>query len=331
MKIVCHGEALIDLVNKGDGHFFPYAGGAVYNLARAISAQHIETYYLNPVSRDSFGDLLRAGFTTSGVRLAIPSATALSTSLAIANIDAEGKAHYSFYRHGVADCSLSVSELIQTTNALGPVNLACTGCLALTPTGIEATVGWLQWCRMQGITTLIDINMRRVAVHDMTEYRAGVMRAIALADITKLSDEDANDLFGSQLTAADCAKRIFENGPSQLVCFTQGRQGAQVVSRNNQIWQGHETAELIIADTVGAGDSFTAGFIASCLASEPTMPAQTAIAGWSLENPHHIEYALKRAIATASLCVQQHGAAAPALEQVELWLNKNSILVKTLH
>jgi fructokinase len=74
IRIALAGEALIDLIASSDGAFTPCLGGAVYNLARALSRQGVGSMYLNPLSSDRFGRLLAQQLEQDGVALAKPNA-----------------------------------------------------------------------------------------------------------------------------------------------------------------------------------------------------------------------------------------------------------------
>ncbi len=70
LHVATAGEALIDLIEEPDGRLRPCAGGAVYNLSRALGLQGVGTLYLNPLSGDRFGRLLAEGIHQAGVALA---------------------------------------------------------------------------------------------------------------------------------------------------------------------------------------------------------------------------------------------------------------------
>ncbi|RZJ55873.1 MAG: hypothetical protein EON49_18850, partial [Acidovorax sp.] len=89
------GEALFDLIEEADGRLKPCAGGAVYNLTRALGLQGVGTLYLNPLSGDLLGRQLAQGLHDADVALAAPAPVREPSALAIAALDAEGKASYS--------------------------------------------------------------------------------------------------------------------------------------------------------------------------------------------------------------------------------------------
>ena len=46
LRVATAGEALFDLIEEPDGRLKPCAGGAVYNLTRALGLQGVGTLYL---------------------------------------------------------------------------------------------------------------------------------------------------------------------------------------------------------------------------------------------------------------------------------------------
>ena len=106
-----------------------------------------------------------------------------------------------------------------------------------------------------GRVTMMDPNVRPGFVTDRAAYQARIERMIALSDIVKLSDEDAEWLFGTVDPAA-----ILGMGP-RVVLITEGAKGATGYTRNGEV--SVSAPAITVADTVGAGDTFNAGFLAA--------------------------------------------------------------------
>jgi fructokinase len=321
VRVATAGEALIDLVRGSDGSFQPCAGGAVYNFSRALAAQGVATAYLNPLSGDSFGRQLARGLAEAGVALAGGADACEPTSLAIVGVDAQGQAAYSFYREGVADRAVDAATLIAKCDCLPQLQAVCTGCLALVADDRDRYLPWLRASRARGRLVVVDANLRPGATGDIEAYRANVRAALALADVIKVSDEDLIALVPGTSDPLAAARELFSLGPAQCVAFTRGSRGAVLLSRDGNEWHAHDRTQLRVVDTVGAGDCFLAGLVAGLLGPAPE---EQAWSGGSL--PQSLApYALARAVASASHCVQQRGCVPPRLAELEALLMQGTV------
>lgn len=315
------GEALIDMVERGDGLIEPCAGGAVYNFTRALSLQGLPTAYLNPLSRDGFGRLLARGLHEAGVLLAREQPVCEPTSLALVGLDEQGQAAYTFYRQGVADRAIDAAQLSVATQAWSQLEVVCTGCLALAPEDSGRYLPWLRACRARGLTVVVDANLRPAAMPDLPAYRDNVRAALALADVIKASDEDLLALVPAQPDLLASARALFDLGPARWVALTRGGRGATLLARDGRHWDARDHAQLRIVDTVGAGDCFLAGLVAGLL--EGGMAHAGGAAATAAATA-----ALARAVASASFAVQQRGCVPPTLQQVHDLLARGTIRVE---
>ncbi|NPC55578.1 carbohydrate kinase [Caenimonas sp. S4] len=321
IRVATAGEALIDLVDRGDGLLEPCAGGAVYNFTRALALQGLGTAYLNPLSRDGFGRRLARGLADSGVLLARAEAIAEPTSLAVVGVDAEGQPAYTFYRQGVADRAIDASTLSAATQSLAGLEVVCTGCLALASADEHRYLPWLKACRARGLTVVVDANLRPAAMPDAEAYRATVRAALALADVIKVSDEDLLALAPGQPDLLLSARELFELGPAQYVALTQGSQGAMLLARDGRRWHALDHAALRIVDTVGAGDCFLAGLVAGLLDNGMRQAENAGLCGAAAQR------ALVRAVASASYCVQRRGCVPPGRHELECQMQQGTVRV----
>ncbi|NTF00068.1 PfkB family carbohydrate kinase, partial [Agrobacterium tumefaciens] len=83
---------------------------------------------------------------------------------------------------------------------------------------------------------------------------------IGLSDIVKVSDEDLHWIHPESTSLPQKMERLLEAGPSVIV-LTQGKAGATVFSKDGTNIKVRSEF-VLVADTVGAGDTFNAGFLA---------------------------------------------------------------------
>jgi fructokinase len=308
------GEALIDMVPTAQGTFLPVAGGAPYNFARALALQAIAASYANPLSDDAFGVLLRNGLAAAGVRH-LGRRTSRPTSLALVATDSQGHPHYSFYREGVADRDIDAETLIALDSA--EVTGFHTGGLALVPPDDRCVLAASHHFRRRGVLCTADINMRpQVAVSlgiAAAHYRDAALEVISSADIVKVSDEDLHHL-GFEDAPAIHARELLARGP-KIVVVTLGADGALAFADDEQVFQPAQKVDVV--DTVGAGDCFFAGFIAS-------LQRQGRLAELNDRVPPALalEEALRYAAVCAAIDISRQGCQPPTREEAERWVER---------
>ena len=307
--IVTYGEALVDLIEQDDGMFAPVLGGSVANFTLACARQGLPAMYLNPVSLDSFGQRFARHLGQAGIILAAPRLSALPTSLAVVTLDANKVPSYAFHRAAVADRDVTPAAAIAT---LPPAfTLFHTGGLALVPADIDATLAVAAAAQQRGALVSIDANLRPFAVADLPAYAAGVRRALALAHLVKVSVEDLLYMDFDTRDPVAAARQLFDGTATQLVALTLGEEGGVLLSRA-------ATAALpvppgvVVVDTVGAGDCFQAGLVASLQDAGPLAELDAPV----------LARALRYAIATASLNVMRAGCNPPLRAEVERFLTE---------
>jgi fructokinase len=311
--IACYGEALVDLFVS------PYSvgslrtnaqaclGGSVFNFCLAAQRQGLPSVYLNALSVDSFGRQFDQILRKEGVRMDAQ-ACPEPTSIAVIELDAQGKATYAFHRKGVADTARSAEEV--TTHWPQGATSLHTGCLMLMPDAWSNTQQIMAHAAGQGCVLSVDANLRLAVASNHSAYLASVKAACAAAHVVKLSDDDLLAL-GALATAdvqdhnaAVRAARLFLNDASatHLVALTLGERGAWLLTRESSIFQA-PPAGGVVKDTVGAGDSFAAALLAYLNAKAALTVAQLE-AGVPLTV---LQAALGHAVSAAALCVQRVG------------------------
>ncbi len=319
LQVATAGEALFDLIEEPDGRMKPCAGGAVYNLTRALGLQGVGTLYLNPLSGDLLGRQLAQGLHDAGVALASPTPVRAPSALALAALDAEGKASYSFYREGVADRQVTAAALNAACTDLPGLQVVATGCLALVAQDAAIYQPWLAAQRAAGRMVVVDANLRLSAVDDAPAYRANVMAALQQAHLIKVSDDDLEALAVPGTDALERAHHLQQQTQAQWLALTLGPGGAWLLQRDGLAVHAREEAAITVVDTVGAGDCFLAGLITALLAGPERGEEALALRAGGLAAPiteARLHAVLHHALASASHCVERAGCTPPRYEEV---------------
>ncbi|MFF4168254.1 carbohydrate kinase [Streptomyces sp. NPDC001741] len=235
-------------------------GGGPANTAVALARLGTPTRFLGRFSNDTFGTLFRARLGASGVDLTASVNASEPSTLAVADLDGTGQAAYTFYADGAADWQWTDHELAQATND----DAVClhTGSLALVrqPGGSRVEDHLAQ--AREHATVSIDPNVRPLLVPPPV-YRERLPRWCAAADILRLSEEDCGILAPGASFEEACD--TWHAAGTPLIVITLGGRGALVSLHGNRAIV--PAPPVAIVDTVGAGDSFTAGLLHRLAAS----------------------------------------------------------------
>jgi fructokinase len=300
--ILCAGEALIDMLPRQtpDGAaFLPVPGGAVLNTAVALGRLGAPVAMFTGLSTDMFGDRLAAAMAAAGVEDRAVRADR-PTTLAFVTLE-DGQARYAFYDENTAGRMLTPFAQADmdgvTALFVGGISLAVEPC-AQAYEGLALGHGHLP--------LMIDPNIRPSFVAHEAAFRARLQRLLRAADIVKLSDEDMAWL---GLTPEE----VLDHGV-KVLCVTEGAHGALALTREGSVRVPALAAKVV--DTVGAGDTFNAGFLAGLRragALRKAVPSEEALRA-----------ALELGVAAAAVTVSRAGANPPWGEEIEPQLGRST-------
>jgi fructokinase len=301
------GEALIDLV-PGDQPqtYLAVPGGSPYNVAVGVARLGHRTTLMARLGGRGFGRLLRRRAEAEGINLdASPCATEPAT-LAVVSLNTGAQASYDFYLEGTADWQWTAEEIGRAPEDTAVLHF---GSIASWTSPGDARILELAG-QMRGrgdVLVSYDPNIRAqlLADHGQGHGQRVVERAVRLAHLAKTSTEDIAWLYPDQ-TADEVARHWLTLG-ADVVVITGGADGADAFTSGGE--SVHRPArDVTVVDTVGAGDSFTAGLIGSLIRRNRCAPAELARCP-----AHQLAAAMDDAILVASLNVQRRGNDPPTL------------------
>jgi len=255
--IVVAGEALVDLIVGPDGGLAANPGGGPYNTARTIARLGQPVTFLGRVSSDRFGRELRANLVHDGVAEDGVVGTDDPTTLAVVEVDEHGVAGYHFYVEGTSAAGLTDTDAGAVMAAAGTALHVGTLGLVLEPVGstIERLVRESDPERL----VMLDPNCRPSATPDPAAFRARIERIARRADVVKVSEDDLRFLAPDDGPDAMIA-RLLELGV-RVVLRTHGSDDVEIRTRSDRTTVAVPAVDVV--DTVGAGDAFGGGFLAS--------------------------------------------------------------------
>jgi fructokinase len=260
MHIALAGEALIDFTSTGPLGFQGHEGGGILNTAVACARLGRPTGFITQLSTDLFGEQLLRHMQANGLDTRHVLCSAAPSTLAFVERTPTTN-RYAFYRNGSADAQWAPAALPDLgadcrVLVFGSISLLQEPAGSRITELVEAEHG-------RGRLTVFDPNMRASLLDDPDAYRQRFFaRWLRATDLLKLSDEDAA-LLAPGLDLDEAAVRLLAGGP-QAVVMTRGAAGATLY-RAGQAPLSVPAPRVTVADTIGAGDTFTAGLVVSLL------------------------------------------------------------------
>jgi fructokinase len=302
------GESLVDVVARpGDGELTVHPGGSPANVAVALSRLGQRTALVTQIGADDYGALIRTHLERNGVGVILAGPPGPPTSRALATLNAQGAASYEF------ELSWDVRGL-RLPEGSAAVHIGSLGVM-LAPGG-ERVLRLAETACRSGVVVSYDPNARPSVTPDRRPVAAIAERAAACAHIVKMSDEDLAFLFPGA-TPAQLAARLLGGGrPTQLLVITMGRDGATVVTRSARF--AVPAVPVVVVDTVGAGDTFTAALLAGLAEAGQLSP--DALAGRVAAEPGLLRDAVGQALAAAALTCTRPGADPPTAGELKRFL-----------
>lgn len=250
LDVVVVGEALIDIVNSPAGQT-EYPGGSPANVAYGLGRLDVKAGLLTAVGRDSRGESIAAHLASAGVVVLPGSQSLAKTATATAEIAADGSAEYTFD----IEWKLGPAALPYAPKVLH------TGSIA---TFLEPGAGVVRTLMEQaqgGCIVTYDPNIRTDLLGSHGEALRIFEDLVPLTSVVKLSDDDAFWLYPGK-SLEETVNHILGLGTG-LAVVTRGAQGSIMATPHTQLTVPAVTS--VVADTIGAGDSYMSALILGLL------------------------------------------------------------------
>lgn len=310
--IVVAGEALIDLMPRPGApqQFEARPGGAPCNVAVGLARLGRCACFLGRIGTDPFGRLLRRHLATSGVNASMVVTASQKTTLAVAALDGQGKAEYSFYANGTADWQWTDTEVPRVLPADASALYVGGLALRLAP-GAAVLEGLMRRTRQQRrALVFFDPNVRTGFGFSATVERARVERQLALAHVIKASEDDIALLYPGHDYREIAAR--WHAGGARLVVVTLGPAGVYALAPDGTGITAPAVPARVV-DTVGAGDAFAAAMLDRLVEEMPAGADAAPAPADALRElgVGAVRGLLERASVSAALTCERAGAQSP--------------------
>jgi fructokinase len=302
------GEAIIDLVPAGPAQTFQAVpGGSPYNVAVGLARLGHRASLMARLGQGAFGRILRDHAQAEGIDLHAAPRAAEPSTLAVVSLDASARASYDFYLDGTADWQWTAEETGRAPEESAVFHFGSIA--SWTPPGDARILELAARLRGRGdVLISYDPNVRPGLLADHQHGQRVVERAIQLAHLAKASTDDVAWLYPDQ-TPDEVARHWLELGAT-VVIITSSADGAYGYTAPGRPVR-RPALDVAVVDTVGAGDSFTAGLIGSLIRQGQQAPADL-----SRCSADQLSGALDDAILVASLNCERRGNDPPTAADV---------------
>jgi len=199
-KVVCFGEALIDMLTQpwhapdAPYAFVPYAGGAPANVAAAAARLGADAHFVGMLGEDMFGDFLLDSLTAAGVGTSgIVRTDKAKTALAFVALDGKGERSFSFYRPPSADLLFTCDDFrADGFDDVGSFHV-CSNSLT-EDTIAKTTFNGMARARAAGAVVSLDLNLRPALWPADTDPTPRLWQALESADLVKLAQDELDYL-----------------------------------------------------------------------------------------------------------------------------------------
>ena len=257
--VIGMGEALWDVLPEGKK-----IGGAPANFAYHVSQFGLNSRVISAIGDDALGEEILANFDQKGLTYDIPKVP-YPTGTVQVELDSNGVPQYEIKENVAWDnipYTERLEELAKQTKAV------CFGSLAQRNVVSRETINrFLDAIPIENDPLIVfDINLRQGFY-----TKEIICNSIERCNILKINDEElvlVSRLFGYPgIDLQDKCWILLGKYNLKMLILTCGINGSYVFTPGNVSFV--PTPKVEVADTVGAGDSFTAAFVASILRGEP--------------------------------------------------------------
>jgi fructokinase len=245
-KVVGIGEVLWDIPPQGK-----VLGGAPANFAYHASQLGGEGYIVSAIGKDALGDEIIQELSKYNVNLNIK-AVDHPTSTVTVHLDDQGVPKFEINENVAWDYLILTPEdrlLARQTDAV------CYGSLAQRNKVSKDAITEFVRNVPESALKICDINLRQ---HFYS--RELIEESIQLSNILKINEDELQivaGLYGWTGSEDDLCKQLMNIPVIKLLAYTRGADGSYLYTRDEVSFL--KTPTVDVADTVGAGDAFTAG------------------------------------------------------------------------
>ncbi len=249
------GEALWDMLPEGK-----QLGGAPANFAYHVQQLGLPAKVVSAVGQDGLGDEILHTFQERGISFFVPQIV-YPTGIVQVSLDASGVPSYNI-KTDVAWDNIPYTDELEALAS--HTKVVCFGSLAQRHAVSRTTINWFldAMPHREDVWKVFDINLRqhfytKEIIHD----------SLCKCNVLKINDEEFEQITClfclAQKGVEERCRTLLDDYQLKMVILTCGEQGSHVFTPEQHTF--FPTPQVKVVDTVGAGDAFTAAFVAAVL------------------------------------------------------------------
>jgi fructokinase len=257
-SVLVVGEVIADFLPlDGEPRRFDCAlGGSGFNTALALARLEVEARFAWSFSRDQLGVRFQRMLAGEGVDLSLSRITDAPTALAV--VEPSGASHGAMFALHLAGTAHEEPPVLPARLPDGMDHLHVASFAVTAGAAAADSLSLMRAARGSGSVSY-DPNIRASCLPPHAESLALVEARVAASTIAKASIEDLGWLYPA-LQPHEALERWRMLG-ADICIATRGPQGALALGADGTVEV--PTPKVDVIDTVGAGDTFNAGLIAS--------------------------------------------------------------------
>jgi fructokinase len=253
-KIYAIGESLLDIIFKEGQLQTAKAGGSMLNSVVSLGRMSLPISFISEYGCDDVGNLIDNFLKENGVDTTfVHRYNDGNTALALAFLDKKNDAHYSFYKSYPAK-RLDIN--FPTINMEDIV--LCGSFYALASEIRNKFLSFIRTAKEKGAFLIYDPNFRKSHINELESLKPLIIENMSMATIVRGSNEDFSNIFGAK--NSEEAWEIMRKF-NKCMIYTYNSDGIYV--RTSSFSGKFPVKKIEPVSTIGAGDNFNAGLIAS--------------------------------------------------------------------
>lgn len=283
------GEIVWDCLPSGSK-----LGGAPVNFAFYAQQLGCQGIPVSAIGIDALANDTIEACKVSGIDTSYIQCNTLPTSRVLVSVDDNGVPQYEIVRDVAWDaivCEERDLELVAGASAI------CWGSLACRSEISRKSIFTMIDASPETCLKVFDINIRQKFYNSEL-----IKESLLRADVLKLNEDElpiVADLFSLVGSEEEVSRRLCADYSIKYLIYTKGGDSSEIYSKDGRL-SYIPTPKVVVRDTVGAGDSFTAAFLSYL------------IKGFDIKTCH------QRAVEIAAFVCTQDGAINPLPESIKL-------------